>query len=56
MADDETQDNQPINPYGDDPVGIPDPMPDELRDGAAEEKSRIDEGDADPIDGPAPSG
>jgi hypothetical protein len=45
----------PVDPYGPDPEGIPDPMPDELQEGAATEERVADE-EIEPMEGPAPSG
>jgi hypothetical protein len=56
MAEDEIIDNVPTDPYGDDPEGIPDPMPDELQQGAAEEASRTEDDDIEHMEGPAPTG
>lgn len=56
MARSGTGANEPVDPYGDDPEGIPDPMPDDLERGAAEEERLAEEGEIDHMEGPAPSG
>jgi hypothetical protein len=55
MSDADGSENVPIDPEGPDPEGIPDPMPEELQEGAAAEE-RLAEEDPDPMDGPAPTG
>lgn len=49
-------DTVPTDPHGPDPEGIPDPMPEDLQEGAAEEASRTEDDDIEHMDGPAPTG